>query len=194
MSSMIVTLIHKEINIKDGKMFFNRTDLLSHNLNNNKTRVYRVIQDNFEYDLLCPERITETQEKMVFWPSFKLPYRKYPVYVYLYAAALYLSTEKSMREVAFEIRRKFGLEKFSHSTVSRTLKKLRNNLDILIEIGTQPEDFKTPVKRRKWDNKKSNEYENLLRAISTILIDSKTNSFGSLLNYKFFSKTGKFLL
>ncbi|MCL5779537.1 MAG: hypothetical protein M1119_01020 [Firmicutes bacterium] len=39
----------------------------------------------------------------IIWPSFKLPNRPYPVFVYLYAAARYLSSGESMRVTAHNV-------------------------------------------------------------------------------------------
>jgi len=80
---------------------------------------YKLYINNRELQLKCPIIKDPDHKNVVIWPAIKLPHRKYPVYVYLYAAALYLSSNLSMRNVAAKVRNIFGLDKFSHSTVSR---------------------------------------------------------------------------
>jgi hypothetical protein len=192
---MILTLSHNDININNGKIFFSLKDLEERFKTSKVNRSYKANIANIEYELLCPEIISEKGEKEVLWPSFKLPYRKYPVYVYIYVAALYLSTDKSMRDVATEVRRKFGLEKFSHSTVSRSLKKLTENIDILASLNQdENNNLEIPVKRKKWSVQKEDLMLKLFKIISPILEESNTKDFGSMLNFKFFNETGKFIL
>lgn len=69
----------------------------------------------------------------IIFPAFKHPYRKYPVFVYLYAVVLYLAGE-SMRKAARKTAEKFGVPKFSHSTVSRALEALTLKIDELITL------------------------------------------------------------
>jgi hypothetical protein len=62
-------------------------------------------------------------------PYFLIPGRKYPIQVYLYAINLYITDPKaSQRYVAEKTREKFGLGKFSHSTLSRTFKRLEESI------------------------------------------------------------------
>lgn len=194
MPNMIVTLINSEINIEDGKIFFQNAKLEAQYGKIKKFRTYKINMNNFEYTLMCPEIVTVSSENTVFWPSFKLPYRKYPVYVYIYAAALYLSTNKSMRMVAADVKKKFGLEKFSHSTVSRCLKKLLENLEILIRLIKPDKTAIDLIKRTHWSNEKMINYSILLSIINPILNNKALNSFGSTLNFKFFNQTNKFPL
>ena len=85
---------------------------------------YKFFLNNREFKLECPMIKDPHHKNLVIWPAIKLPYRKYPVYVYLYASALYLSSNLSMRSVAAKVRKIFGLDKFSHSTLCRSLKRL----------------------------------------------------------------------
>jgi hypothetical protein len=191
---MIITLIDKEYNINKENMTVTFSDygILPEYKYINRYRTYKVNINNSDYDLKCPEISTGSNEKKVIWPSFKLPYRKYPVYVYFYAAALYLSTNKSMRETAAKVRKKFGLEKFSHSTLSRCIKKLALNLDILIEILSENFNDTVIIKRKRWSDEKLKQFSKLLNILSPILDKNKTIKYGSTLNFEFFNKTEKF--
>lgn len=85
----------------------------------------------------CPIMLMADGSHQIIWPSFKLPNRPYPVFVYLYAAALYLSSDESMRAVAQKVINVFGLETFSHTTICRFLQKLYQTLPYLIYYGAQ---------------------------------------------------------
>jgi len=189
---MIITLVDTEINIKNGKIIFPEENSETQYEFNKLQNTYKININNFDYELVCPQVITDTNEISILWPSFKLPRRKYPVYVYIYAVALYLNTNKSMRKVAEEVRKKFGLEKFSHSTLSRCLKKLKENLETLTELALVNSENKELFKRKQWDENRTKQYRTLLEIISPILQNSKTTQFGSSLNFKFFEKTKKF--
>lgn len=141
------------------------------------------------------------QKTIVIWPAIKLPNRKYPVYVYLYAAALYLSCNLSMRNVAAKVRNIFGLDKFSHSTVSRSLKKLAVIVDDLFRLMAAdiPEynDISCRdnlVPRRGWDTTRQDKYRKLLHVLFPVLDKLETVEYGSLLNFKYFNKSMKFLI
>jgi hypothetical protein len=136
---MIITLTSHEINIDIDNFSCNLESevlnkLVSENLSRKKTASYKLFINNRELRLVCPLLKNEQSKNVVIWPSFKLPFRKYPVYVYLYAVALYLSSDLSMRNTASFVRNAFGLDKFSHSTISRALKKLSTIVDTLSDI------------------------------------------------------------
>ena len=86
---------------------------------------------------------SDDKKNIVICPSIKLPNRKYPVYVYIYAVILYLSSGLSMRKVALKVRTKFGLENFSHSTLSRVLNKLSLNAEEIAMLS-DADDFEEP--------------------------------------------------
>ncbi len=172
--------------------------LYASGLKRRKKISYKLYTNNRELQLECPLIKSPDHENIVLWPAFKLPYRKYPVYVYLYAAALYLSTDLSMRKVAAKVRKTFGLDKFSHSTVSRSLKKLTmiiEELFILLAAGNN-NVFQTEnlVPRKKWDTTRMDQYRKLLHILLPILNRSQTEEYGSLLNYRYFRGTKKFIL
>ena len=130
------------------------------------------------------------------WPSIKLPNRKYPIYVYIYATALYLSSKISMREAALRTRQKFGQESFSHSILSRVLKKPSLNIyDILpTVVPGLPPPGSPFVERAHWSVAQVLRHKKLLSLIEPVLIKGNEIAFCSMLNYNFFNRTQKFLL
>jgi hypothetical protein len=73
--------------------------------------------------VVCPEYKDSQENSIIILPDYIWPGRKYPVFVYIYAIWLYSSnTGISQRAVAEEVRKKFGLPDFSHSTVGRIFK------------------------------------------------------------------------
>jgi len=197
---MIITLTNSEINIC-GNNILSVTGAIAENLISDgillgENIVYKININNKDYQLSCPLINLQECSKVVLWPSFKLPFRKYPVHIYLYAAALYLSTNKSMRTVADEVKKLFGLEKFSHSTLSRTLKKLSVEVDILQEVlPSADETCEASICQRKyWDNDRLYKNRQLVRLLTPILNAKETSRFGCLINYKYFNHTGRFLL
>jgi len=87
-------------------------------------RTYRLMLGRSEYEIVCPEIQDDGAEYLVV-PEFLIPGRKYPIYVYLYAAVLYSSNPKmGQREAAEKTRKRFDLETFSHTTLGRAMKKM----------------------------------------------------------------------
>jgi len=99
-----------------------------------KKRTYRMVLHHREIQVECPVLMDGNRAVGVVMPAFKLPYRAYPCYVYLYAVALYL-TGDSMRKAAGKVRKKFGIPGFSHSTISRTLSILLLKADLLSAVS-----------------------------------------------------------
>lgn len=120
---------------------------------------------------------------VALWPSIKLPFRKYPVYVYLYSVALYLSTDLSMRDIAGVVRHKYGLDKFSHSTVSRALKKLSAITEELIHI-MKTDDFLSDspevIIRNRWSDLQRKEYRNLFYILHPVLDKCRSISYSTI--------------
>jgi hypothetical protein len=202
---MIVTLSMDKINIhSDGCCTLSNETLgklaASGTLGRRKVSC-KFYLNNRELQLICPMLKSPAKEKVVLWPAIKLPYRKYPVYVYLYAVALYLSSDLSMRDVAAKVRNLFGLDKFSHSTVSRSLKKLEG---IVQDLGLIAADISennktagrdTLVIRTRWNAGWQDNYRELLHILNPVLNKKQQREeYGSLLNYKYFSKFMKFLI
>ena len=87
-------------------------------------RTYRLMLGRSEYEIFCPE-IEDDEARYLFVPEFMIPGRPYPIYVYLYAAVLYSSNPKmGQREAAEKTRKRFDLQKFSHTTLGRAMKKM----------------------------------------------------------------------
>jgi len=101
-----------------------------------KERAYALGFGHDVYQIYCPE-IQEDGIKYLIVPEFMIPGRPYPVYVYMYAISLYSSNPKmGQREAAEKTGKRFGIEKFSHSTVCRAMKRL----EALIKTdGNEPE-------------------------------------------------------
>jgi len=200
---MIITLTSHEINIDIDNFSCNLENevlnrLVSENLSRKKTASYKLFINNRELRLVCPLLKNEQNKTVVIWPSFKLPFRKYPVYVYLYAVALYLSSDLSMRNTASFVRNAFGLDKFSHSTISRALKKLSTIVDALSDIisgyvNNSDEDKKL-VERKNWDTERCKKYKQLLSILVPVLNKGKMIQYGSFLNYIYFNNSLKFVI
>lgn len=197
---MIVTLIDTKINIRKDNFYCSFDHELLHKLESSfllrrKSLTYKFLIRGQEKQLKCPILKFPGRKNVALWPSVKLPNRKYPIYVYIYAAALYLSSKISMREAALRTRQKFGLESFSHSTLSRVLKKL--SLDIYDILSTLVLDLPTPdspfVERPHWDAEKVLRHKKLLSLIEPVLKGNEI-AFCSMLNYNFFNRSQKFLL
>jgi hypothetical protein len=197
---MIITLTNSEINISENNILSvdgSITDkIIDDGILLGGNVVYKININNKDYQLCCPLIDILPSSKVVLWPSVKLPFRKYPVYVYLYAAALYLSTNKSMRTVANEVKKLYGLEKFSHSTLSRTLKKLKMEVDTLQEaMPSVAETCAGSILRRKnWDDDQMHKNRQLVNLLMPILDAKKTVKYGCMINYRYFNHTGRFIL
>ena len=86
---MIVTLMLEKINIPGDSFyctFSNETleKLSASGLMRRQKISYKLYLNNRELQLECPMIKNTHQKNAVIWPAIKLPYRKYPVYVYLF--------------------------------------------------------------------------------------------------------------
>lgn len=95
-----------------------------------KFRSYRLIVSHRQIQLDCPILAQKNRSVGVLLPAYKLPYRPYPCFVYLYAIALCL-IGFSMRKAAKQTGKKFGIPQFSHSTISRIFPKLEEKVSML---------------------------------------------------------------
>lgn len=197
-SKIIITLINPKIKINNNILEWINEDIL-HNLVKNDMfsyhfKEYKIIFNYHEYFLSCPVITNSTpRQTILLAPSMIIPRKKYPVYVYLFGVYRYLSSNLSMRQVADEVKKKFGLETFSHSTLSRTLKKLTQNLESFFTYF--PEKI-------KYVNKKininphyrlcSNSNDNKALLLHTILspVRKAHEMFSSQLVYEYFCKSG----
>lgn len=98
-----------------------------------KLHSYRLVLNFREIHIECPVIIRDKCPFVAVLPTFKLPYRPYPCFVYLFAIAFYL-TGLSMRKAASKTGRKFGISRFSHSTISRVFSKMSSNISMLHEL------------------------------------------------------------
>ncbi len=123
---MIITLVGGSINGSQRnwvKSLQNHLDAVAKLLNANFFREYRLVLDYKEYKIRVPI-IKDTHVPVLLWPGGLLRRRPYPLAVYLFAVCMYLAGGVTMREAATQTRKQFGLDKFSHSTLSRARKKL----------------------------------------------------------------------
>ena len=95
-----------------------------------KLHAYRLVLNFREIQVECPVILRDKHPVAVLLPAFKLPYRPYPFFVYLFAVALYL-TGLSMRKAAIIAGKKFGIPNFSHSTISRAFYRMALNSTML---------------------------------------------------------------
>lgn len=162
-----------------------------------KMRVYRLEVNHLDVQIECPVIVDEDKRPVcVIMPAFKLPYRRYPGYVYLYAVALYL-TGHSMRKAADEVRKKFGIKKFSHSTVSRTFAALQLNVESLSQVCSQedarydPPESPSLAERTVWDSRKRESTRELLRSLAAVLSMPEA---GAMIIYRYFMRYCQFLI
>jgi len=199
---MIITLTPAEINIRDefsctfGHEIWDK--LTAEKAIRRKSRTYALFLHRRQLQLVCPLLKSGDGQTIVLWPAIKLPFRKYPVYVYLYATVLYLSSDLSMRATAAQVRRHFGLDTFSHSTVSRALRKLSDIAGILSSLlpDSEPgmEESCPLIVRSHWDNSRLDRYTLLLRILGPVLDSRQMIPYSSLLNYRYFNHAQKFII
>jgi len=77
---------------------------------------------------VCPRYTFADGSFIVVIPWFLIPGRPYPVQIYMHACGLYSANPgMGQRAAAKATRAEFGLEKFSHSTVSRSFRAFENS-------------------------------------------------------------------
>ena len=162
-----------------------------------KKKQYLLIIHHRQYTLECPILHMNDGSYRMIWPSFKLPNRPYPVFVYLYAVAWYLSNGESMRSTAQKVMHFFGLSTFSHSTLCRFLPKLYPILPFLIQYGAQIFNdwgaaISQVVPRNHWDKPQCELAEQLNGFLAPAL--RAPPEFGSWLAYQYFTDTDRFLV
>jgi len=104
-------------------------------------RIYQMEYLSKVFQLECPVfvRSSISSETGVLLSSVKLPYRRYPSHIYLFALLLTF-IGLSMRTAAGRIRILFGISKFSHSTISRDTDRVNTEINRL--STWQPEESK----------------------------------------------------
>ena len=193
--TMILTLFFEKFNILKNEICGINASYLetlrSNGLFSDKYKEYKISYNYHDYILKCPiiKTSINSDETSVLLPSFKLPRRKYPVFVYLYAVTLYLYSEISMRKVAALVCKRFGLKNFSHSTISRSLKKLTQNLEFILKCSTSGIHSMSVRNEEPSLNRRAT----LLDALIPVLSDPL--DCGNTLAYEFFSEScGNFII
>ncbi len=93
-----------------------------------------------------------------------------------------------------KVRKKFGLKEFSHSTISRVLKKLSlNTFELLSIIVNHQLPGLQLAERPRWHTAQISIYKQLLLIISPVLTEEAIEVC-SRLNYQFYNKTQRFLI
>jgi len=162
-----------------------------------RKKQYLLIIHHRQLTIECPILRIDDGSNQMIWPSFKLPNRPYPVFVYLNAVAWYLSSGESMRSTAQKVIRFFGLSTFSHSTLCRFLPRLYPLLPYLIKYGAQIiKDWGATtsrvVPRKNWDKQQCALTEQLNKLLGAAL--RAPPEFGSWLAYHYWTDTNRFLV
>jgi hypothetical protein len=203
---MNITLVPSECNI-ENTIFCPLTPeefmmLSNEGLIDKKKRTYRMVLHHREIHVECPILMDGKRAVGVILPAFKLPYRPYPCYVYLYAIALYM-VGYSMRKAADKVRKKFGISRFSHSTISRTLSILLIKADLLSAV-VEPDTGKSDIigfdlnesrkplpsipvftERKSWTQEKRQAAFCLFKSLGSLLVNPEA---GMLLVYRYFMR------
>ena len=162
-----------------------------------KNKQYVMVLNYHDITIECPVLKMKDGSYQIVWPSFKLPNRPYPVFVYLYAAALYLSSEDSMRDTAAKTIKAFGLETFAHTTISRFLPKIYQTLPGLIGYGAQVASewgagLSRVIRRKHWDEALYEKAVQLCSLIDPVL--RAPPEFGNWLAQQYWQNRMRFLV
>lgn len=162
-----------------------------------KSKQYLLVLHYRQFTIECPILLMEDGSYQIIWPSFKLPNRPYPIYVYLYAAAWYLSSGESMRVAARKVINVFGLTTFSHTTISRFLRKLYQTLPYLLHYGAQivkgwDHAISRVIRRKHWDEPQYEKAQQLNGLIEPVL--RSPPEVGNWLAYQYWTDTKKFIV
>jgi hypothetical protein len=162
-----------------------------------KNKQYHLAIHHRQFSIECPILLMDDGSYRMIWPSFLLPNRPYPGFVYLFAIATYISSSLSQRGAADKTRNFFGLATFDHSTICRFLPKFFPILPYLIQYGAQiVNDWgagtSTVVRKKHWDNAQNEQAQKLFKFIEPAL--RSPPEFGDWLAYRHFKATGKFIV
>jgi len=161
-----------------------------------KKRTYRLVLNHREIQVECPVLMDGKSAVGVILPAFKLPYRPYPCYVYLFAVALYLMGD-SMRKAALKVQKKFGIPRFSHSTVSRTWAILLAKSDLLYSVQESDTPEKSLLEpsafseRIVWSHEKKEAAHRLFKSLIHLLNNPED---GMWLVYRYFVRYRRLLI
>lgn len=155
------------------------------------TREYKIEYNHMVYTISAPCFTSPQKAPVVVWPAMKLPRRPYPVTAYLYAVALYLSGDITQREAARRVRQKFGLSRFSHSTLSRTFHRLLSRVENLEAVfGTHTSESAMP-RRKQWSDTLYAAAQRLWAIINRLLANSSLDEImdaANLMAYQYFNQ------
>lgn len=158
---------------------------------------YAFVLHYHEITIECPILLMKNGSYLIVYPSFKLPYRPYPIFVYLYAVALYLSSGESQRKAAEKTRKVFGMETFDHSTICRFLQKIYLAIPALVRYGAQIMSewgalVARAARRKHWDEERYEKADRLCSLIGHIL--RAPPDFGCWLAQKYWDDHSSFLV
>jgi hypothetical protein len=198
---MKLTLINKKVNFGKTQIiaispeeieFLKKSDLI---LKKHKKYLIRI---NYRiYQIICPIMKNEKGEYVVIIPAFKYPNSNIPIFVHFYAIGLYLSSGESMRKVANKVKKMFGMGTFSHTTISRTLKKMissiEENKDLFINKN-KTHNMPQLAVRKHWGNDYIKKANILLSFVSPVLAETNDDIAinGTKISYEFFNKNKKY--
>lgn len=203
-SDMNITLKICNVNFKKGLpqevRVFSEEDLqefIRQGLVVKKYKQYVLTLHYRQFIIECPVLRTDDGAYRVIWPSFLLPNRPYPAFIYIFAAATYLSIGKSQRITAEKVRSFFGMTTFCHSTICRFLPRFFPILPYLVKYGAQiSHDWGANpceiVPRKHWDAFRNESAAELIRLIEPVL--GRPIEFGNWLAYRYWADTGKFII
>ena len=158
-----------------------------------RKRSYRMVVHHREIQVDCPILMDGKRPVGAILPAFKLPYRLYPCYVYLFAVALYL-VGNSMRKTAITVQKKFGIPGFGHSTISRVLSMLVLKADLLTAVSLDNNvdlsqkslpGHPALLERMSWSQEKKQASFQLFNVLTPLLC---TPPLGIQLVYRYFMK------
>jgi len=200
---MIITLKKSNVNFQKRLPqefpVFNEEDLkelIAQGAVIKKKKQYLLIIHHHQISIECPILQMKDGSYQLIWPSFKLPNRPYPVFVYLFAVAWYLSSKDAMRATAKKVIQVFGLETFSHTTISRFLRVLYQILPYLLRYGVQiVKDWgltsSQVIRRRHWEESQYEQAQQLNGLLEPVL--RAPPDFGQWLAYQYWIDTKKFI-
>lgn len=156
-------------------------------------REYRIEFKNKRFTLQTALVTLPSGTSFCIWPAMKLPRRPYPAAAYLYAVAMYLSSNLSQRQVSEQVKRLFQLQNFSHSTISRSVAKLLSRLDDLEAVFGTGICSPSAARRARWTTAFYAAAQRLTALLGSLLrlptLDAVMNA-GNQLAYQFFHQTG----
>ena len=162
-----------------------------------KNKQYVMVLHYHTITIECPVLKMKDGTYQIVWPSFKLPNRPYPVFVYLYAAVLYLSSEESMRDTAARTSKPSAWRHFLTQPFPGSLPKIYQTLPGLISYGAQVASewgagLSRVIRRRRWDEALHEKAVQLCSLIDPVL--RAPPEFGNWLAQQYWQDRMRFLV